>query len=354
MSKIIRVEAKNVDYPVYIEKALRFRWASIIKSHLRGHMVAVISDENVAPLYGAFLIDELAKLGINATIYVIKAGETSKSITNYELLSTRLIEDHITRQDLIVALGGGVVGDLTGFVASTLLRGIDFIQLPTSLLAQIDSSVGGKVAINLPVGKNLLGSFYHPKAVLIDPEVLKTLDKRVVSDGMAEVIKYACIMDAELFSLLDSYDLDSLPDAYEAIIARCCQIKADIVGIDEKESGQRMLLNFGHTLGHVIENYYNYSSYTHGEAVGLGMLMIIQLGESLGITKLGCTQQVKLLMARYNLPTHYPLMDKDKVEQIIKHDKKSLGKYINAIFIDKIGTSFIKPTKIDVLLNFIM
>lgn len=353
MSKIIQVETKNANYPIHIKNGLRFSWARIIKSYLRGHKVVVITDENVAPLYGAFLINQLEELGIDASIYLIAPGETSKSLLNYESISTKLIEANITRSDLIVALGGGVVGDLTGFVAATLLRGIDFIQIPTSLLAQIDSSVGGKVAVNLPIGKNLLGSFYHPKAVLIDPEVLKTLDKRVLADGMGEVIKYACIKDKEFFSLLSNSNLDLISDIFEDIIARCCQIKADIVKRDEKESSERMLLNFGHTLGHVIESYYGYSKYTHGEAVGLGMLMIIELGESLGLTQKRSYDRVKKLMTRYNLPTDYPKMDKEKMLKIIAHDKKSLGKTINTIYIDKIGSSFIKPTELNVLLKIV-
>ena len=351
MTKIINVKTSKDSYPIYIEHGLKTNWASYIKQLLRGEKVAIITDSNVGPLYANELKASLENLNITSCIFTISAGEKSKSISNYENLATKLIEYNITRSDLIIALGGGVVGDLTGFVASTLLRGIDFIQIPTSLLAQIDSSVGGKVAVNLPIGKNLLGSFYHPKAVLIDPEVLQTLDRRVLSDGMAEVIKYACIKDESFFEFLEEYDLDSISEQFDKLISTCCQIKTDIVERDEKENNERMLLNFGHTFGHVIESNFNYEVYTHGEAVGLGMLYIASLGERLGLTTLGTSDKIKTLMLKYNLPIDYPKMDIEAVKAIISHDKKSLGEKINTIFIRKIGDSFIYPEYIDALIE---
>ncbi len=351
MTKMINVRTSVASYPIYINRDLKNDWPEHIKRLLRGNKVAIVTDSNVGPLYADELKDALKEHEISSEIFTVPAGEKSKSISNYEALASNLIEYKISRQDMIVALGGGVVGDLTGFLAATLLRGIDFVQIPTSLLAQIDSSVGGKVAINLPIGKNLLGSFYHPKAVLIDPNVLLTLDKRVLSDGMAEVIKYACIKNESFFSFLEKYDIDSINEHYEKLISTCCQIKADIVEIDEKEKNERMLLNFGHTFGHVIESAFNYEVYTHGEAVGLGMLHIVRLGEKLNLTIAGTYDRIKALMLKYNLPCDYPNMDADIVKTIINYDKKSLGKKINTIFIKKIGDSFIYPELIENLLE---
>ncbi len=349
--KSIYVNSDKNSYYIHIEKGLKTNCTVYIKELLRGEKIAIITDSNVGPIYADDLKIKLEKLSINCDIFTVEAGERSKSLSNYENLATKLIEYNITRKDMIIALGGGVVGDLSGFVASTLLRGIDFVQIPTSLLAQIDSSVGGKVAVNLPAGKNLLGSFYNPKAVFIDPDVLSTLDKRVLSDGMAEVIKYACIKDKDFFDFLHKYDLNSIEEEFDKIISVCCSIKADIVERDEKENNERMLLNFGHTFGHVIENHFNYEVYTHGEAVGLGMLYIAELGEKLGITENGNADKIKSLMLRYNLPTKYPKMDVETVREIISYDKKSLGEKINTVFIRKIGESFINPECIDRLLD---
>jgi len=254
-----------------------------------------------------------------------------------------LLDFEITRSDLILTFGGGVVGDLGGFAASTLLRGIKFVQIPTSLLAQIDSSVGGKVAINLEKGKNLVGSFYHPKAVYIDPNLLETLDKRFFYDGMAEVIKYGCIRDKELFEKLLEYDTkDELMNNIEEIIYSCLSIKKEIVERDEKDTAERMLLNFGHTFGHVIEKYFNYEKYTHGEAVAMGMYHITKKSEDMGLTEKGTSELIERILSKYNLQHNMVDMNKDKMIEIIGLDKKNEESSINMIFLKKIGHSFIK------------
>ena len=240
---------------------------------------------------------------------------------------------------MILTLGGGVIGDLGGFIASTYLRGVAFIQVPTTLLAQVDSSVGGKVGVDLEKGKNLVGSFYHPKRVIIDPLVLNTLNDRVFNDGMSEVIKYGCIKDKEFFFNLLSYkDKEEVMKNIEYIIYNCCKIKKEVVENDEKDTGERMLLNFGHTIGHAIEQYYKYSRYTHGEAVAIGMYEITKISESLNESKEGTSKLIKDILIQYNLPYNLDLKLED-IRETIALDKKNLNKKLNLIFISEIGKS---------------
>ena len=240
---------------------------------------------------------------------------------------------------MILTLGGGVIGDLGGFVASTFLRGVPFIQVPTTLLAQVDSSVGGKVAVDLDKGKNLVGSFYHPKKVIIDPEVLNSLSDRVFNDGMAEVIKYGCIKDKEFFNNLLQYEnKEEVMNNIEYIIHNCCKIKKEVVEKDEKDTGERMLLNFGHTIGHAIEQYYNYNKYTHGEAVAIGMYEITKISEASFETEKGTADIIKNILIKYNLP--YKLdIDINEIKETISLDKKNIDNKLNLIFISKIGES---------------
>jgi 3-dehydroquinate synthase len=250
-------------------------------------------------------------------------------------------------------MGGGVVGDMGGFVASTYLRGIPFIQIPTTLLSQVDSSIGGKVAVNLPEGKNLVGSFYHPNAVFIDTEALDTLDTRVFNDGMSEVIKYGCIKDNELFNKLLNYkDIAELKENLEDIIFNCCYIKKLVVEADEKETGERMLLNFGHTIGHAIEKYFNYKEYTHGEAVAIGMNLISALAEKDGLTEAGTNEVIKKILIKYCLPLEVKNLDTNKIIDTIKLDKKNIEKDLNIILLNRIGDSYIHKLDNSNLTNF--
>ncbi|TCO73812.1 3-dehydroquinate synthase [Marinisporobacter balticus] len=339
----IDINLPQKSYPIMIKNGLMDHMGEEIKKIYKHKKIALITDKNVEKLYGKKIIADLGKNGFEIKMIVINPGEQSKSLDVLANIYDELLNFGITRGDLVIAFGGGVVGDLTGFATATLLRGIPFIQIPTSLLAQIDSSVGGKVAVNLPKGKNLVGNFYHPKAVFIDPELLKTLDKRFLHDGMAEVIKYGCIKDKDLFyRLLKLNSEEELFDHIEEIIYQCCKIKKEVVEKDELDTGERMLLNFGHTLGHAIEKYFNYEWYTHGEAVAIGMYHITKKSEVMGITKRGTADLIKEILKKYGLSYILPKMDQRKNIETIGLDKKNKGKDINLILLKEIGESFIK------------
>lgn len=298
---------------------------------------AIISDSNVDPLYGDRLEHSLAASGFAVTRIVFAAGEQSKNLATLGAVYDSLAQAGLTRSDLLLTLGGGVTGDLGGLAAATFLRGIDFIQVPTSLLAQIDSSVGGKVAVDLPAGKNLVGSFYQPKAVFIDPDLLGTLPLRFLHDGLGEAIKYGCIRDAQLFDrlagLVDDQDLLRHSDS---IIADCCAIKARIVEKDEFDTGERMLLNFGHTIGHAIEKCCGFSTYTHGEGVGIGMVQLTRQTEKMGLTAPGTTARLISVLQKFNLPTAADFAAA-QILQAITLDKKKSGSQITLVLIEKIG-----------------
>lgn len=247
----------------------------------------------------------------------------------------------LTRSDAIVALGGGVTGDMAGLAAATYLRGIAFIQIPTSLLAAVDSSVGGKVAVDLPQGKNLVGAFYQPKLVLIDPELLYTLPPRFLHDGLAEVIKYGCIRDTGLFTRLEQLPGDAaLLAQAEEIIAACCTIKARIVAQDEFDTGERMLLNFGHTLGHAVEKAFHYDTYSHGEAVGLGMVLLTSQAEKLGLTDPGTAAKIAALLQKFSLPVEITLPREEFIKTIAL-DKKKRGSQLTLVLIKDIGEGYL-------------
>lgn len=324
--KILEVKLKDKNYNIYIEKNILKQVGKYLSEAYKGRKIAVITDYNLEKLYGNTIRNVLEESGFNVNIISIKPGEESKSIDTLQEVYKKLCEFKIVRKDLIIALGGGVVGDLSGFAASTYLRGIPYIQIPTSLLAQVDSSVGGKVAVDLPWGKNLVGSFYHPDAVFIDPEVLKTLDKRFFYDGLAEVIKYGFIRDKAIIDKLMGYKNDEeLLENIEDIIYTCCNIKKTIVEADEKDFGDRMLLNFGHTLGHAVEKYFNFKDYTHGEAVAIGMVQITKKSEELQITEKGAAECIIQVLKKYNLPYEMPLMDREAVIDTLTLDKKNIG-----------------------------
>ncbi|MFZ2705742.1 MAG: 3-dehydroquinate synthase, partial [Leptotrichiaceae bacterium] len=294
--------------------------------------------------------------GYECTIHIIEAGEKNKHLETVKDIYTSMIEDGVTRDDLVVAFGGGVVGDIAGFVAATYLRGVKFIQIPTTVVSQVDSSVGGKVGVDLPAGKNLVGAFYQPKLVLIDIAFLRTLETRYFFDGFAEIVKYGCIYDKELFSKLENIVKEdhlrkNLMDNMEDIVYRSCEIKKEVVEKDEKESNLRMILNFGHTIGHAIEQYYNFEKHSHGEAVSIGMIDIVNIGEKLGITKKDEIIRIQKLLERLKLPItdDYPI---DKITNIMKRDKKSKSDGISFIFLKEIGkVEIIKMSSEEVMEN---
>lgn len=338
----LRVDIPNKEYNIYIEKGILDNTGAIIKEVTNTKRVVVVTDYNVNGLYGERVKNSLETNGFEVKIVEIPPGEKSKSKEQLFRLYDEILDFGLTRTDLIIALGGGVVGDLTGFSASTLLRGIPYIQIPTTLLAQVDSSVGGKVAIDLERGKNLVGAFYQPSMVIIDPECLKTLNDRVLADGMAEVIKYGAIWDVELFENLEKIEnMEELIAKSEEIIYNCCKTKAEIVQEDEMDTGKRMILNFGHTFGHAIEKQYNYETYTHGEGVSAGMVLACELGEKLGITTREITNRVENILKLYNLPTRIEI-DNIQLLSAMKVDKKGDGDFINLVLLEKIGKVCLK------------
>ena len=302
----------------------------------------IISDDRVFPLYGEKVKDSLNDYECHSL--VLPHGEPTKSFQSLPKIYEALLNAKLTRSDLVIALGGGVIGDLAGFAASSYLRGIKFVQIPTSLLAQVDSSVGGKVAVDLPQGKNLVGAFFQPKLVLIDPEVLDTLPEHFIKDGMGEVIKYGCIRDAGLFSLLCSHtSFDDLKSELTDVIARCVDIKRIVVEADQFDTGERMLLNFGHTLAHTIEQYFHYERESHGEAVGIGMYQITKLAEEKGLTAPGCAEKIRNALKIYGLPDSCGLQA-DALTGAIALDKKNLNGHLNVVLLKDIGESYVYPT----------
>ena len=341
----INVHAGNQPYEILIEAGLLSRLGDHVTKNFQGKKIVVVTDENVNSYYGNTVAHQLQEAGFEVQLLALPPGEPTKSFNNLPLIYSRLLDFKMTRSDLLIALGGGVIGDLTGFVAATFLRGIPFIQIPTSLLAQVDSSVGGKVGVNLPEGKNLVGAFCQPKAVLIDPEVLNTLSDKFFRDGMAEVIKYGCIKDRAFFKSLKTLaSRKEVMGQIEDIIYRCCFIKKTVVEADERDLGERLLLNFGHSLGHALEKYHNYEGLTHGEAVGIGMYQTTRLSEAMGQTKLGAAEEIKELLVQYGLPYELSVSDHSQILAAIGLDKKNMGSALKEILLKDLGDSFIFET----------
>lgn len=339
--KILNITTLSSNYDIVIDKGLFENLGSEIKKIYNNTKIAVVTDSNLYDIYGQSLNDLLVKNNFIPNFIVVKPGETSKSLITLEYVYTKLATLNITRSDLIIAFGGGVVGDLAGFAASTYLRGINYIQVPTSLLAQIDSSIGGKVAINLKEGKNLAGSFYHPIKVLIDPDFLLSLPEKYLRDGLGELIKYACIKDPILFqTLMNIKSNTQLFNNMEQIIYTCCSIKKNLVEIDEKDTGPRMLLNFGHTIGHAIEKYMNYEI-THGEAISAGMLFITHNSEKLCITETGTCDKIKNILDHFNIVYNLPDLNSKVLTDYIYLDKKNMSGEINFVLLKQIGEAFI-------------
>ncbi len=338
--KSLRVNAGK-GYDILIEKGILSHCGEYIKGVSRAETVCIVSDSNVYPLYGETVKKSIENAGYNVISYIFKAGEESKTTETVIKIVEFLAENSLTRDDLVVALGGGVTGDMAGFAASIYLRGIDFVQLPTSLLAQVDSSVGGKTAVDLPQGKNLCGAFHQPALVLIDTAVLETLLPHYFSDGMAEAIKMGCIKSRSLFEKIENGDARSIIDD---IIFECVSLKAEVVERDEKEKGERALLNFGHTAGHAIEKLGAFKTVSHGEAVGMGMVLISKAGEENGLTRVGCAERIKGVLEKYNLKTE----DVHSVLEIVEamsSDKKRTADSIKFIFIKDIGEGYIYPVE---------
>lgn len=342
----LTVNLGEKSYPIYIENNILGNAGVYIQKVFKGNRIMIVSDDRVFPLYGNRLLTSLQDMYECHTL-VLPHGESTKNFHSLPVIYSAMLKANITRSDLVIALGGGVIGDLTGFAAASFLRGVKFIQIPTSLLAQVDSSVGGKVAVDLPEGKNLVGAFYQPAMVLIDPTVLSTLPKRFINDGMGEVIKYGCIKDLELFELLEKYSsFEALGEVLPSIIERCVDIKRIIVEHDQFDIGERMLLNFGHTLAHTIEQHCNYKRESHGEAVGIGMYQLSLIAEEKGLTESGTSERILNLLKTYGLPYECGF-NIDELLDAVTLDKKNLDGKLNLILLKEIGKSYIYPTNVD-------
>ncbi len=319
-------------YQVVVGTDLLAHTGDYVKQLSHVSRVFIVTDEHVAPLYLQTVKDSLDPT-LPVSELILPAGESTKSAEQWMQLLSAFCNAKLTRTDLVIALGGGVIGDLTGFAASCYLRGIRYLQIPTTLLAQVDSSVGGKTAINIPEGKNLVGCFYQPCLVLCDIDTLNTLSKEDFSSGMAEVIKYGCIWDESLLAQLQQMDD---PETRIAVITRCIEIKASVVSQDERDTGLRMILNFGHTLGHAVEKHHGFGGYTHGQAVAIGMVTITRLAEHAGLTASGSADRIEQICKQFDLPTVCDVPT-DTLLSVCGLDKKNTGKLFRIILLDHIG-----------------
>ncbi len=339
MTKQIQVDLGERSYPIYIGQSLMSDGETLSR-YLLKKRILIVTNETVAPLYLKPIQDTMASFG-EVTSVILPDGEQFKDLTHLDSIFTALLQRNYGRDSVLVALGGGVIGDMTGFAAACYQRGVDFIQIPTTLLSQVDSSVGGKTAVNHPLGKNMIGAFYQPQMVIIDTECLQTLPAREFAAGMAEVIKYGIMWDAEFFQWLENnvQALKSLDtQALVYAISRCCEIKADVVSQDETEQGVRALLNLGHTFGHAIEAEMGYGNWLHGEAVAAGTVLAAQTAKSMGLIDESIVRRIVQLFHAFDLPVTAPeSMDFDSFIKHMRRDKKVLGGQIRLVLPTAIG-----------------
>ena len=335
----IEVKASR-NYEILMEDGCIEKAGEAVKGVVKGRHAVIVTDTTVEKLYLGTVKKSLEAAGFLTDVFVAESGEKSKDAKHYIQLLEFLAQKTVTRSDVLIALGGGVVGDLTGFAAATFLRGVAFIQIPTTLLAAVDSSVGGKTAIDLAAGKNLAGCFYQPSLVLCDCSTLKSLDPEVFSDGMAEVIKYGAIADRELWERLKQPIWPQL----EEVVARCVTIKRDIVQKDEFDLGVRQYLNFGHTIGHSIEKNSHYEI-SHGRAVAMGMALAAKISEQQNACAVGCLREMEEMLQRYELPVWTDYRAAELVEPM-KTDKKRNGDTISFILLSRIGECFARKMTI--------
>lgn len=335
------IEITTEKYNIYIKDDLFKEAHNYLNKFQKSKECFIITDKHVYNLYK----NDIQRIFKDYHIFVvaINPGEKSKSLKTYNKVINVLLKNNIKRHHVLIALGGGVVGDLTGFIASTLFRGIDYIQIPTTLLAQVDSSIGGKTGVDLAVGKNLVGSFYSPKVVLIDPLFLKTLTKRHYNNGMAEIIKVGLIFDENLYNMLKSnFNINE-------IIHKAILVKKHFVTIDPFDKGERKKLNFGHTFGHALESSLNYKHLYHGEAITIGMLYAVSLGERLDVTNKLIYDDLFNVLERFDLIRKMPRINANKFNKALKLDKKSSQEGVDFILITNIGESIIKNIPIGMI-----
>lgn len=337
----IKVNLGERSYPIYFGSSILGDFGRTCKRFLKSKRFVVVTNPTVGELYFRAINDSLQKVGIEVNRIDVPDGEEYKTLAWASKLFDRLIALKVDRQTPLLALGGGVIGDLTGFVAATYLRGVPFVQVPTTLLAQVDSSVGGKTGVNHRRGKNLIGAFYQPKFVYIDVDTLKTLDKRELRAGLAEVIKYGVIRDVRLFKYLDDHIKEIMAldrDSLLHIVKKSCAIKASVVEADERESGLRAILNFGHTFGHAVEAVTKYKEYKHGEAVAIGMVYAAELSERMGFCDRQVVDRIRSLIKKAGLPDTPPDLPSKRYGSAMEVDKKVVGGELRFVLVEEIGS----------------
>ena len=349
---LLNVELGERSYPISIGPSL-LEDATLLARHVNGGKVAIVTNSTIAPLYLARVEAGLRNAGKQVMSVVLPDGEEFKNWSSLMLIFDALLENKADRKTTLIALGGGVIGDLTGYAAASYMRGVDFIQVPTTLLSQVDSSVGGKTGINHPLGKNMIGAFYQPRAVIADTSTLETLPARELSAGLAEVIKHGAIIDAAFFDWIEA-NIGKLmardKGALAYAIARSCEIKADVVRQDEREGGLRAILNFGHTFGHAIENGLGYGEWLHGEAVGCGMVMAADLSHRMGLVEEATVARVSALVAAAGLPVKAPDLGTARWLELMEVDKKNEGGAIKFILLKPLGAPSITNAPQELLL----
>ena len=351
----LHVDLGDRSYPIYIDSGL-VKNASLFSQHIKSKRVCIVSNDIVAPLYLDKVKAQLSAYQVDEVI--LADGEAEKSLANFDKIMSHLLTNFHGRDSTLIALGGGVIGDITGFAAACYQRGIDFIQVPTTLLSQVDSSVGGKTAVNHPLGKNMIGAFYQPQSVIIDIDSLSTLPVREFNAGMAEVIKYGILGDNKFFTWLENnIELIKAADHQTLIkmIETCCQCKADIVASDEKESGVRALLNLGHTFGHAIEAEQGYGQWLHGEAVATGMVLAAKLSVVMNLLEASDLRRIENLIKAFDLPLAAPEnMDFDAFVRHMRRDKKNLAGKLRFIVPTAIGHSEMRDDVTEAMLQQIL
>lgn len=346
----LTVALEERSYPIVIGHGVLD--AAILNTHITGKKIAIVTNEVVAPLYLDKVMTMLRDLGKTCFPVILPDGEEEKNVDNLMHIFDVLLKNKCDRKTTLIALGGGVIGDMTGFAAATYMRGVPFVQIPTTLLAQVDSSVGGKTAINHPLGKNMIGAFYQPQAVIADTATLATLPDRELSAGLAEVIKYGAIIDKDFFTWLET-NMEKLVARDEQVLAyaiqRSCEIKADIVRQDEREGGLRAILNFGHTFGHAIEAGLGYGVWLHGEAVGCGMVMAADLSVRLGTLDAHDQKRIVALVKAAGLPVQAPDLGLARWMDLMEVDKKNEGGEIKFILLKPMGSAYITSVPFEIL-----
>ena len=342
--KTLEVSLGDRSYPIYIGSGLISK-SELFQPFIAGQSVYIVSNTTVAPLYSKTLIETISGDAKSVHEIILPDGESYKDWATIQKIFDALLANGADRKTVIIALGGGVVGDMAGFAAASFMRGIRFIQVPTTLLAQVDSSVGGKTGINHPLGKNMIGAFHQPVAVIADLDTLKTLPPRELSAGLAEVVKHGAIADATFFDWIESHTKELLNCDLAAMshaVERSCEIKSAVVAADEKESGIRAILNYGHTFGHAIESGLVYGEWLHGEAVACGMVMAADLSARLGHISASDVNRIKRLVDALALPTCAPKLGSQRFFELMQLDKKSEGGMIRYITLEKIGQAKIE------------